>query len=458
MAHWYVVGASPDRLAEIREADHLIDSFDGPLDHDDQTALYRRIANAAPDGLWIAWSSLEPPEIDGLRRLRVAQPSLNIIIEIPADLTPPNPDLAQVVGMGICAIVPESSSFATVTARSYTYADVAAWQGPVRTFDEPDPEPKERIIEKQVFVDREKIVEKKIATSSRPTVIAVSGALPGAGTTTITAALAAYLGAKGFAVAAGDYAQRPALSEHEMPGVTVFASPAPSATDLAARREYAYIVGDYGCADWATVQSARPDLVLWILPGDSRRLKHAQSLPEGLDPDGRLIALVGPGQDPQKALRAWDGGFPAIAWESESERIETILASVLPDVNPRIPRLFPRKRVVVRPEPPPVDPDLARMMAGSGSVAIPPWATLAPPPTRHRRHPWRWSTGLRWTWNAIVVAAVATLGLWLLAIGTRAGFWHVGPRGFLHGALGLWAWEQPHIAALVTAIRGKASH
>jgi len=457
MAHWYVLGATADRLAELREAGHLVDGFEGPLDDTEQYEIFSKCAQAAPDSLWITYSALQPLNLNGLLKLRVSQPNLPILVEVPGDLTPPNPDIAQLVGMGIYGIISESTAFADATTRAYTFAHAAAWQGTVRTFADDPVEIREKIIEKEIYVDRETIIKERVATSSRPTVIAVAGALPGAGTTTITAALAGYLGAKGFATAAADYAQRPALSEHEMSNVTAFAHPAPSATDLASRREYAYILGDYGCADWPTLQSARPDLVIWILPGDSRRLKHAATLPEGLDPDGRLIAVIGPGPDAQKALQAWDGGFPATVWESGGERVETILASVLPDVSPKIPRLFPRKRaVVVRPDPPPPppDPDLARMMAGSAG-GVPPWATLGPPPTRRHHRSWHWSTGIRWIWNAIVIASVATLGLWLLAIGSRAGFWHVDPHGFLHGALGIWRWEQPKISALVAAVRGQ---
>ena len=129
MAHWYVVGASPERLNEIRGLNHLVDVIEGPVDQDGQSGLWRKLSLAAPDGLWIRWEALEPPEWAGLRRLRVAQPSLPIFVEIPSDWAPPNPDLAQLVGLGIYGIVSESASFVTATSRIFTYADAAHWQG-----------------------------------------------------------------------------------------------------------------------------------------------------------------------------------------------------------------------------------------------------------------------------------------------------------------------------------------
>lgn len=219
MAHWYVIGASAERQNEIRSADHLIDSFEGPLDRDEQSSLYRRIANAAPDGLWLTWSALEPPNIDALRRLRVAQPGLAMILEIPTDLTPPNPDLAQAVGLGLYAIVPESASFASVTSRTYTYADAAAWQGQVRPFDEPEPTPKEKIVER--IVEREVIKEtiKKVATTSRPVLVSIWGQQPGSGATALAMSIAEYL--SGLApTAVLDHAPATNLNGHPEPGQT----------------------------------------------------------------------------------------------------------------------------------------------------------------------------------------------------------------------------------------------
>jgi hypothetical protein len=167
----------------------------------------RRLARAQPiprpsgvDGL----AGLTSLDLASLRGFRVSAPTTRILVELPDDFEPPDDGLAQVVGMGITDIVRAGTPLPDALDRTPTYADVAMWQGSVRTFDEPDPMV-EKIVKEVVTVEREKIVERKIGTSTRPTVIAVAGMLAGVGVTSVAVALTRYLTGEGWAVA---------LSEH----------------------------------------------------------------------------------------------------------------------------------------------------------------------------------------------------------------------------------------------------
>ena len=268
MAHWYVVGAHPERLAEIRQAGHLVDAFDGPLDSTAQTELWKRLTHATPDGLWIAWRSLEPPNLDALRRLRVAQPALRILIELPTDLTPPNPDLAQVVGLGIYALVPESSDFTIAARREYTFTDAAPWQGSVRTFEDP---------EAATDIPRDHGVLRRtvlVASPAKPVVMVVVGTHPGVGVSSVAVHLANTLADAGHAtvLAEGQTTETYAL----WPG-TIHADRTPTATPVAglvAQRRWSYIVLDGGAYRWEAVPQA--DLVVVVGPGALHQRHHWQ--------------------------------------------------------------------------------------------------------------------------------------------------------------------------------------
>jgi len=445
MAHWYVVGASPERLNEIREAGHLVDAFDGPLDRDEQFSLFRRIANAAPDSLWLTWASLDPPDLDSLRRLRVAQPSLNIIIEIPADWTPPNADLAQLVGLGIYGIVPESTAFVTLPSQ-WTYADAAVWQGTVRTFDEPDPEPKEKIVEKVI----EKEVVKRVATSTRPTVVAVAGAVPGVGTTTLAAAVAHYLAEQGWAVALAEYAERAALERlsRQLRGLSVFPHPAPRANQIAARRQYAYVVADMGVANWAAISETRPDLVLWVLPGVRHRMPGL-AVPVGLGPEDPLMGVVAPGVDATAIADIWSKkhGIPAIVWSDHS--IGPMLAVVLADPPTGWLKWFPRRRRAYVERHPPALPQTTREAIEAGDDArdphyLSPYARQLI--SQRRTRPWSLRRAMVMLWNVLVVSVLISIAAWMSVLAVETHVVH--PDAWTALGARIYTWDVHRLAAL----------
>ncbi|MDA8204759.1 MAG: hypothetical protein M0Z36_01725, partial [Thermaerobacter sp.] len=166
------IPADSGRPTEAEQAGWIVSTILGPLDAAAQSDAWRQLSRSPGQAVWVHWAGLTPPDLASVRRFRVSCPDTRILIEVPEDLAPPDATLAQVVGLGIYDILRPSSPLATVLARAVTYADVAAWQGPVRTFDDPDPV---KIVEKVVtqVVEKEKIVEKRIATTARPTLIAV---------------------------------------------------------------------------------------------------------------------------------------------------------------------------------------------------------------------------------------------------------------------------------------------
>jgi len=462
MAHWYVIGASPDRLTEIRQADHLIDSFDGPLDHEAQTALYRRIAQAAPDSLWLTWSSLEPPNIDALRRLRVAQPSLNIIVEIPTDLTPPNADLAQLVGLGIYAMVPESAQFASVTHRQFTYADAAAWQGKVRNFDEPDPEPREKIVEK--IVEREVVREtiKKVATTSRPVLISVWGFAPGTGATTLSLAIAAFL-SRIAPTAVVDHAPQMNAHGHPRPGQTGLhaweqTQPAvrgltwvtasittegavilPSPREVLKSHEFAYIVVDAGLdpptndPDGLTLWEDSDLAILCIPPAFTRWQGVWPWLDRQTQVEKQYTAVIFGESSPVPDLEDPELACLAIPWPdspAHEPALIGLLAAVLPDdLRPRKRGLWPRKPKAPKVKASRPEPDRT---APKRPESVPPRPHRTPRPFRvGHRAVWL----LQSAWDLLLLAlVVAIIGLvvWVL------GLVEVHIPGFAHSTLGQW--------------------
>ncbi len=183
------------RLQEASAPDVLVDHRPGSLDESEQAGLWRGLALAAPDIAWVRWTSCEPPNIPALRRFHVARPQTRIIVEIPNDLSLPDPGLGELVGMGIYDIVRASRSFTAVLDATPTYADVVQWQQQIGDGDSISlPE-----------TTHPKIIEKRVVSVNRPAIIVVRGVLPGAGTTRLALAVAWWLAEQGWDVALMEY-------------------------------------------------------------------------------------------------------------------------------------------------------------------------------------------------------------------------------------------------------------
>lgn len=180
--------AADARLTEAREAGYTADPRPGPFDTAAQADLWRGLALAAPDIVWVRWETLGPPDIPSLRRFHVARPPVRIIVEIPDTLEPPNAGIGELVGMGLYDIVRPSQSLPAILGATPVYADVVRWQGDGGlTWDETATS-----VAQQAPVV-EKIVAKRVPLTNRPVLVAVWGSIPGAGASTAALAVACRL-------------------------------------------------------------------------------------------------------------------------------------------------------------------------------------------------------------------------------------------------------------------------
>lgn len=298
----FVGFASDDaRIAEAQDAGYSVDNRPaGSLDTEDQRVLWGALRNAAPAIVWLRWDQLESPvDVQAVRRFHVLRPQVRIVVEIPADHPAPDAGLAALVGMGIFDVVSPGQLLAEILAKSPTYADVARWHSPDAAdwTDGPEPEPVERIVER--VVEKERIVVRP--TSSRTTIIAVWGAVPGTGATTLALAIGRCLsqfgrvaildhawlsgigggpaeGESGLAVAGAAEPERSDLAIvvggwENVGGWRGQPTPiTPNPLEYARQRQWDYVVVDAGLASMDAPLFSTADLNLVIIPPVASRL------------------------------------------------------------------------------------------------------------------------------------------------------------------------------------------
>jgi len=449
-----ILFAVADESSRIQEAESLglTETLSGPLDPTEQRQAWQSLSRTPPTTVWVEWGNLTPPDLPSLRRFRVSAPQTRIIIEVPESLSPPNEAIAQVVGYGITDIVRgPSTPMAAVLARHGTYADVAAWQGKVHTFDEPEPAPPPaKVVTVETIVEKEVIREKKVAVSTRPTVIAVAGAIPGVGATTLAAAITSYLAQQGWAVALTEYGERPGFPtlNPTAQGVTLFPHPAPKATEIAAKRQYAYVVADMGVANWAAISDTRPDLALWVLPGAKHRMPGI-GLPVGLGPQDPLLGVVAPGPDATRIAELWSKkhGIPAIVYGTDS--LGPMLAAVLADPPTGWLKWLPRRRRAHIERRPPAPPQTASEAIEAVDNAQDP-RYLSPYAreliTHRRMHPWSLRRVLVILWDLLVVAVLVSMAAWLSILAVQTHVLH--PSSWTAIGARIYAWDLHRLSAL----------
>ncbi len=462
----FAVADDSPRIAEA-EALGLTEVVAGPMTPTEQRQAWQTLSRTPPAAVWIDWTGLTPLDLPSLRRFRVSAPQTRIILEVPETLEPPNDALAQVVSLQITDIVRSAgASMAAVLAHPGTYADVAVWQGQVRTFADPEPEPKERVVER--IVEREVVREvvKKVASTARPVLISVWGFAPGTGATTLSVAFAEFLA--GIApTAVVDHAPPMNAHGHPRPGqtglsiwaqthppmrgltwVTSAITPdgavvLPSAREVLKSHEFAYVVVDAGLdppkndSDGLALWNDS-DLAILVIPPASTRW---QGVWPWLDRQVQIekqytavvLGSVSPIPDPDDLQRAcvslpWPGS------PGHDGAVAALLAPVLPDdLRPRKRhrRRKPRPAQVPRPETTgltvqPEDP-IDRAMA------------LRTPPARPARRPIRpGHRAMEWVqtgWDLVLLSLfLAVVGLVIWLFGALEG--HL--PGFAHSPLGQW--------------------
>ena len=193
------LGSAEDapRTAEAEQAGWTVFTVPGPLTPADQADAWRRLSRFPGHAVWVDWSGLEPPDLVSLRRFRVTCPDTRILIEVPEALEPPDATLAQAVAMGIFDIVRSPTTpLAQALTHPVGFAAAAVWQGEAATFDDApsDPPP---VVKEIVTVERETVVERRVPMTTRPVLVAVWGAVPGTGATTLSLAVGRLLAGYG---------------------------------------------------------------------------------------------------------------------------------------------------------------------------------------------------------------------------------------------------------------------
>ncbi len=339
----FIIAKDSGRLHEAETAGHschLLSLVDG------LNAALKEASRAPVDILWIAYEALETPDQSAIRRFRVARPETRIIIEIPDDLAPPNDFISAVVGMGVVDIVIHAYSLDEAIARHPTYADAARWQGGGLSWDEeaapvaPAPQ-------------KERIIERKIASTNRPAIIAIRGILPGSGITLLASVITLWLAGQGWPAAMlelppdrkpSDLRRFETAAEKLPPGASIYPTGTATLESILSERKAAYIVMDLGVRPQSPSLPLLPDLELIVLPAVTRweqvpGLTNHLSLRAGADvgtPAQRVLWWSGPA-DPAVQSECWhllpppDSAWPPTLNPTLSAALGTLLAPVRPD-------------------------------------------------------------------------------------------------------------------------------
>lgn len=288
-------------------------------------ARLSQAALSALDLLLADAATLTPQDLTALRTFRVQRPETRIVVCMPPEAEPGSPVLSGLVALGIYDLCPLGKSLAAALARPATYADAARWGLP----------PDDLVGGAKADSGLKEVVrERVVATSARPTLITVSGLLPGVGATSAAAGLSAWLARQGHAIAfwsaQGDCPDLP-------PDVRIFGAPETPA-GLIRRHEWAYIVADTGTESGAG-SDAEADLSVVVLPGTWARAQRAWPGEPSAHPGPPLLAIAGPGPESAVVAQRWaDAGYgPAFAWptsQQASRTWEQVLSPVLPTVHP----------------------------------------------------------------------------------------------------------------------------
>lgn len=299
-------------------------------------------------------------------RYRLARPQARIIL-LAAGRQPGDAEVAQVVQAGVYDVVTDLADLPAVLDGPPTdFARAALWLDPTLAPEAAEQRP------------REVVVEKRVPLSTRPVLLAVLNAAPGAGATTAAAAVAGFLARQGYRtclVAADGTRDLELVSGVEpekeprrwVPGLDLWTG---DFRDALIAGRYQYVVADLGRPAYQEAAALPADLVLVVLPPPHRidrvldwldgacrqpipraRYVVIGRAPKGLErvwgavfaPGGKpdrqpLPVYAVPLPRPDDHARAWPPGYTLANPEFDAAMAE-ILAPVLPET-PRRGRAF----------------------------------------------------------------------------------------------------------------------
>ena len=420
----------------------------GTVAYDGDTQGLSGAARAPLDVLAVDVAELARDDLDTIRAYRIARPQTRIMVALQDGAEPGSPVVAGLVAMGVYDLV-HGLSLEDALACHPTYADAVRWTG--------DLDPGTGTLKPKVEI-RERIVERRVPLTQRPVLIAVAGLGPGAGTTTLAAAVASYLarvvgartviteyGAPALFVltsarAAGKVEWQRGLDAYvrfplapERPYDSAAADEPPTPRDLVRSREYPYVVADLGSVPVAEARTHEPDLLLMALPGDVHRYVHHLRLRDIAAPqeDSFLggipgVVIGGGPQGARQIAQVWreGGGLAEILplpsrdrWPPTSPEADKVLARILAPVLPDVPgpaaRIFrPRLGSV------PKRVDVSRMVRTSSS---PDASAAETTPTGPATSPTPLRVRVDSRSFVAVFAAIGAFGGWLVELALSAG-------------------------------------
>lgn len=203
-------------------------------------------------------------------RYRLKRPDTRIIL-VAAGKKPGDSDVAAVVQAGVYDIVTDIATLDAVLEQTPANLSAAAkWLDPAFSLEQGEG------VSKTII--KEKIIEKKVAMSQRPVLIAVAGTAPGVGTTSVSLSLATFLAGQKYKTV---YIEAGEPSIEMISGME--AGPEPKAfrshldvcrnvdyMNVIRMRKHEYIVLDLGAVEPEKLTETDADLMLAVLPPLSR--------------------------------------------------------------------------------------------------------------------------------------------------------------------------------------------
>ncbi|KKM13031.1 hypothetical protein SY88_00210 [Clostridiales bacterium PH28_bin88] len=241
-------------------------------------------------------------------RYRLARPNVRIVLLAPGRV-PGDPEVAGIVQAGVYDVVTDLEELESVMDRpAAKLASAALWL---------DPSLASGASRREQL--RERVVERRVAVSQRPVLIAVAGVAPGVGTTTVACTLAGYLARQGYRtvlVEAGEHPSLGFITEMDLdqnpagwlPNLDVCADPAPR--NLVRARQHAYVVADLGAYPRAELDRLDADLIMVVLPQAHRIQRAVAWLRAGnlppVAPERVRYVMMGEKEAGRQVAAAWE--------------------------------------------------------------------------------------------------------------------------------------------------------
>lgn len=240
-------------------------------------------------------------------RYRLTRPQTRLIL-LALGKVPGDSEVAAIVQAGVYDVITDLGELENVISQSPAdIASAAIWL-----------DPSINTVSSINYQTVERIVERRVAVSQRPVLIAVTGTASGAGTTMTACALAGYLAGKGLKTVlaeAGELTSLGIITEKGLTQQPVLWVPCldvciePMPRRLVKGRQYSYVVADYGLCANERLAQADADLVIAVLP-QAQRITRAvhwlreakQKLPELQEL--RYVSICS-GRDAEKVSDMW---------------------------------------------------------------------------------------------------------------------------------------------------------